>query len=116
MWIFTKYGFFSAVCARRGDGNHGQPIDSDRIMVRARVRGHLEALMKRFPDLLGPCEIREFPQATTPSASSLTSECGLRCFPAWPRIPTTTISNPRSHAIKDVPEQPMNIRCTTSGR
>jgi hypothetical protein len=28
----------------------------------------------------------------------------------------TTISNPSSHAIKDVSEQPMNIRCTTSGR
>jgi hypothetical protein len=63
MWIFTKYGFFSAVRARQGDGKHGQPIDPHRVMVPARVRGHLEALMKRFPDLLGPCEIREFPRA-----------------------------------------------------
>ena len=63
MWIFTKYGFFSAVCARQGDGKPDQPIDPHRITVRARVRGHLEALMKRFPDLLGPSEIREFPQA-----------------------------------------------------
>ena len=63
MWIFTKYGFFSAVCARQGDGKRDQPIDPHRIMVRARVRQHLEALMKRFPDLLGPSEIREFPQA-----------------------------------------------------
>ena len=63
MWIFTRYGFFSAVCAKQGDGKQGQPIDPDRIMVRTRVRGHLEALMKRFPDLLGPCEIREFPRA-----------------------------------------------------
>jgi len=38
MWIFTKYGFYSAVCARQGDGSHGQPVDPDRIMVRARVR------------------------------------------------------------------------------
>ena len=30
-----------------------------RIMVRARVRGHLDALKKRFPDLLGDCEIQE---------------------------------------------------------
>ena len=59
MWIFTKHGFFSAVCARQGDGKHGQPVDPDRIMVRARVRGHLEALKKRFPDLLGECEIQE---------------------------------------------------------
>jgi hypothetical protein len=59
MWIFTKHGFFSAVCARQSDGRHGQPVDPHRIMVRARVRGHLEALKKRFPDLLGLCEIQE---------------------------------------------------------
>ena len=59
MWIFTKHGFFSAVCARQGDGKHGQPVDLDRIMVRARGRGHLEALKKRFLDLLGPCAIQE---------------------------------------------------------
>ena len=58
MWIFTKHGFFSAVCARQGDGNHGQPVDPDRIMVRARVRGHLEALKMRFPELLGRCDIQ----------------------------------------------------------
>jgi hypothetical protein len=60
MWLFTKQGFYSAVCARQGDGKHGQPLDPDRIMVRARVRQHLEALKKRFPNLLGQCEIREF--------------------------------------------------------
>jgi hypothetical protein len=60
MWIFTKHGFYSAVCARQGDGKHGQPVDPDRIMVRARVRKHLEALKERFPDLLEPCEIHEF--------------------------------------------------------
>ena len=59
MWIFTKHGFFSAVCARQADGKHHQPVDPDRIMVRARVRNHLEALKKRFPDLLGECEIQE---------------------------------------------------------
>lgn len=59
MWIFTKHGFFSAVCARQGDGGYGQPVDPDRIMVRARVRGHLEALLNRYPDLLGACEIQE---------------------------------------------------------
>jgi hypothetical protein len=60
MWIFTKYGFYSAVCARQGDGKQGQPVDPDRVMVRARVRQHLEALKKRFPALLGQHEIREF--------------------------------------------------------
>ena len=57
MWLFTKHGFFSAVCARQGNGKHGQPIDQGRIVVRARVRGHLEALKSRFPDLVGDCEI-----------------------------------------------------------
>lgn len=60
MWVYTKHGFFSAVCARQGSGHRGQPVDPDRIMVRARVRAHLEALTKRFPELLGPCEIQEF--------------------------------------------------------
>ena len=60
MWIFTKHGFFSAVCARKGNGKHGEPVDPDRMMVRARVRAHLEALKQRFPDLLGDCEIHDF--------------------------------------------------------
>jgi hypothetical protein len=60
MWIFTKHGFFSAACARQGDGSQGQPIDLRRIMVRARVRGHLEDLKQRFPELLGQCEIQKF--------------------------------------------------------
>ena len=63
MWVFTRYGFFSAVCARQGDGGHAQPVDPDRIMVRARVRAHLEALKERFPDLLGDRGILESPSA-----------------------------------------------------
>jgi hypothetical protein len=59
MWVFTKHGFFSAVCARQDDGKHGRPVDPNRMMVRARLRGHLEALKKRFPDPLGECEIQE---------------------------------------------------------
>jgi hypothetical protein len=59
MWVFTKHGFFSAVCARQGSGERGQPVDPNRIMVRARVRGHLEALRKRFPALLGKCAKRK---------------------------------------------------------
>ena len=58
MWLFTKHGFFSVVCARQGDGNHGQPVDTSRLMVRARVRGHLEALKARWPDHLGRCDIQ----------------------------------------------------------
>lgn len=37
------------------------PIDLQRLMVRARVRRHLEAIRERFPDLLAECEIKEFP-------------------------------------------------------
>lgn len=59
MWLFTKYGFYSAVCAERGDGSHDEPLDPERLMVRARLREHLEALKHRFPNLLGGCEIME---------------------------------------------------------
>lgn len=59
MWLFTRHGFFSAVCARQGSGGHEQPVDPDRIMVRARIRGHLEALKKQFPQQLGACPIQE---------------------------------------------------------
>lgn len=61
MWVFCKYGFFSAVCARQGDGSHGQPVDPDRMMIRARQREHLEALVQRFPKLLQDADIQEFP-------------------------------------------------------
>ncbi|MEX0718568.1 MAG: hypothetical protein WD066_18390, partial [Planctomycetaceae bacterium] len=61
MWLFTKHGFFSAVCARQGDGGHDQPVDPNRIMVRGRLRSHLVTLMERFPQLLGDCEIHESP-------------------------------------------------------
>lgn len=57
MWLFTKYGFFSVVCARQGDGKYGRPVDTGRMMVRARAAEHLENLLKRFPDELGNCEI-----------------------------------------------------------
>ena len=60
MWLFTRHGFYSAVCARQGDGGHKQPVNPDRIMVRGRVRKHLDALKERFPDLLGGCELKEF--------------------------------------------------------
>jgi len=79
MWLFTKYGFYSAVCARQGDGGHGQLVAPDRIMVRARVRNHLEALRKRFAGILGDCEIRELPG----------SDYAFRIFvdkPAWSQV------------------------------
>lgn len=60
MWLFTKYGFFSTVCARQDDGKHGRDVDPTRIMVRARVRKHLEELQKRFAELIGGCKVCEF--------------------------------------------------------
>lgn len=60
MWLFTKYGFYSAVCARTENGEYGQPVDTNRIMVRARLTEHLENLKNRFHELLGDCEIKEY--------------------------------------------------------
>lgn len=48
MWLFTKYGFFSIVCAA---GKDKKP-NRRKAMVRARTRAHLEALKRRFPKLL----------------------------------------------------------------
>ena len=39
MWLFTKHGFYSAVCARQDNGRHGQPVDPDHIMVRPEYEG-----------------------------------------------------------------------------
>ena len=47
MWLMTKYGFFSVVCAH--DENGGP--HPDLMMIRARVRAHLVALKKEYPEL-----------------------------------------------------------------
>lgn len=57
MWVFTVYGFYSAVCARIGNGERNQPIDHNRMMVRSRLKAHLNNLKNAFPDILGNCEI-----------------------------------------------------------
>lgn len=49
MWVFTKVGFFSAV---EGDLEEGQT--EPRLMVRARVKGDLEALRSQYAPELGP--------------------------------------------------------------
>ncbi len=46
MWVFTKYGFYSIACLRTKDGG----VDTERVMVRARMREHLENLRERFPE------------------------------------------------------------------
>lgn len=59
MWIFTKYGFYSVVCARIGNGWDKQ-VDTNRLMVRARLKQHLDNLILRFP-VLKSCELIETP-------------------------------------------------------
>ena len=51
MWVFTKYGMYSAVCARKGDGSKANPPDPHRMMIRARDEDHLIRLRNRFPSL-----------------------------------------------------------------
>jgi len=53
MWLFTKYGAYSAVCARMGNGSHAQPVDPNRMMVRARNPQHLQNLIDVYEDLTG---------------------------------------------------------------
>jgi hypothetical protein len=47
MWIFTRYGFFSIVNARRRDGSP----DPGTVMVRARRMSHIRQLVQRCPSL-----------------------------------------------------------------
>lgn len=51
MWLFTKYGFFASANARQGKGESWQPVDKDRIAIRARDKQHLANLATRFPVL-----------------------------------------------------------------
>jgi hypothetical protein len=47
MWLFTRYGFYSAACASKPSGT----ADPAKMMVRSRLRSHLENLRNRFPGL-----------------------------------------------------------------
>jgi hypothetical protein len=57
MWIFTKYGFYSAVCARSVDEPSQPAVDAERVIVRSRLLVHLKALRNRFHELLSFHEI-----------------------------------------------------------
>lgn len=59
MWLFTKYGFYSVVNARRVDGEHLGTVDPDRVVVRGRLLLHVESLKNRFHELLGSYAIEE---------------------------------------------------------
>lgn len=54
MWLYLIYGFFSIACAKSDDGITNDP---NVIMIRVRIREHLENLKARFPDLLGKAKI-----------------------------------------------------------
>jgi len=69
MWLATTLGWFSVVCARQNDGK-AAAIDPDKMMIRARLRSHLEGLKERFPALLDSTEITE----------SATSDYAFRIF------------------------------------
>jgi len=50
MWIFTRYGFYSVVCAKLPF--EGLEVTySDRVSIRSRRKQHLLALQQRFPEL-----------------------------------------------------------------
>jgi len=49
MWIFTKYGFFSVVSARKSATS--REIDLNTLMVRAREKSHLQNLINNFDEL-----------------------------------------------------------------
>ena len=61
MWIATKHGFFSIVrahaCKEVGQENYVHKPHPGLVMVRARVREHLEALVAAHGDLIEPAAI-----------------------------------------------------------
>jgi hypothetical protein len=50
MWIFTKNGFFSVVCARKEEGRSSE-IDKSKLMIRARSKEHLKNLIEEHQEL-----------------------------------------------------------------
>jgi hypothetical protein len=58
IWVFTRWGFYSIACANLPGTNR---IDSETVMVRARVLKHLMNLKKRFP-AIADAEILALPK------------------------------------------------------
>ena len=54
-------GSIAASARGRVTASHNQPVDPDRLMIRARVRDHLEGLQRRFPEQLAEIAISETP-------------------------------------------------------
>lgn len=49
MWLMTKHGFYSVVLAKLDPKQPSRGSDPDTVMVRARMRKHLEALAEVNP-------------------------------------------------------------------
>ena len=58
MWVFYTGGMVSVVLARVGNGKSAK-ADPSRVMVRGRMKSHLQNLKDRFPAILGGAEILE---------------------------------------------------------
>ena len=51
MWLMTRYGFYSVVLASTDPDTPASGPDADHLMIRARQRHHLEALIDLQPKL-----------------------------------------------------------------
>jgi len=56
MWLMLPDSFTSTVAARHLD-RPGQPVDTQRLVVRARLRAHLDVLLVRHVGLLPGVEV-----------------------------------------------------------
>lgn len=56
MWLMLPDSFTSTVAARHLD-RPGQPVDTQRLVVRGRLRAHLDVLIARHPELLSGATI-----------------------------------------------------------
>ncbi len=63
MWLFTRWGFFSCACTPLADESGESEVDPNGLSVRSRLRSHLEKLQSHLPDLVGNCEIEEYPDS-----------------------------------------------------
>jgi len=94
MWLFTRYGMYSAVSARTGDGKKGNPPDPTRMMVRARDRDHLQNLVEMFPEEFQGVEIEE----------SVTNDYRFRVFVAkdvWVQVVAALVMDVDYDNFKD---------------
>lgn len=105
MWLFTKYGFYSAVRSS---------LDPSMTAVRSRERAHLEKIKTLLPDLLGKYEILEFAKtdyqyriivpnsAWALAAATITSDIDYTNFKAHVMREESKASEAYCNALHDV--------------